>query len=69
MIITSRCFVFNTFEDNNNNSDILYLKCAIKCSYNSYDLKEQGNIFFTGREGSYLRFADLCFLWNLEIWT
>ena len=48
MIITSRCLVFNAFQDNHNNSDILNLKCAIKCSYNSYnpDLKEQGNIFF-----------------------
>ena len=48
MIITSRCFVFNTFQDNNNNSDILNLECALKCSYNSYnpDLKKQGNIFF-----------------------
>ena len=47
-MITSRCFVFNTFQDNGNYSDILNLEGAIKCSYNSYnpDLKEQGNIFF-----------------------
>ena len=47
-MITSRCFVFNTFQDNDNYSDILNLEGAIKCSYNSYnpDLKEQGNIFF-----------------------
>ena len=50
MIITRRFFVFNTFQDNNNsnnNSDILNLEYAIKCSYNSYnpDLKEQGKYF------------------------
>ena len=47
MIITSRCFVFNTFQDDNI-SDIFNLECALKCSCNSYnpDLKEQGNIFF-----------------------
>ena len=48
MIITSKCFVFNTFQDNGNYSDILNLEGAIKCSCNSYntDLKKQGNIFF-----------------------
>ena len=40
---------------NNNYSDILNLKCALKCyyvkCYNSYnpDLKEQGNIVLTKR--------------------